>query len=496
MTLHRRLTFLILAGLLACAAAGNATALAPFIDLQEQGLNAVADGQGLMTWDHTSPVSLNVAVGGNVRFALLYWAGRERPCPFDGTTCPFTQPYKDQQMIFNGTPLTGTVIGTETQPTSGGGPIFNIGYFADVTPQVAAAGPGKHSFSFADGNNASNLWRLDGVGLFVAYTDGSDSTFYRLIVWDNMDFAYGDDPTPGDNRVTSPVTFGHGANAAARTAQLWLFAGDGEAGRPDETTVSNNPTLFNVLDSSPDGEQWTTDMYTINVPANVNNTIVQMNSAPAGQNPDSLLWEMAALRVPLPEGIIGELPPTPPTCPTVVISGPPAQAVTTFQDSGSGLVSLVVNESENADTVVPPFIPGTTDPVTVTSTKIDQTRRAHITITATDGAGNVAVCDPIHLLFARGSGQPPKDVLVDVPRTENKVTIRNGKPGLNSLELRINGVKHKITNLRNGKEKTVDISAFMTLEKNTISLQGRGPGSSWAEIIIWDGGGTAAGGSR
>ena len=121
MHFHRRSIFLILAGLLACAAAGNATALAPFIDLQEQGLTVTHDGQGLMFWDHTTPASLDVNVGGTVRFALLYWAGRERPCPFNGTTCPFTEPYKDQQMVFNGTPLTGTIIGTETQPTSAGG---------------------------------------------------------------------------------------------------------------------------------------------------------------------------------------------------------------------------------------------------------------------------------------------------------------------------------------------------------------------------------------
>jgi hypothetical protein len=484
---HRKLVFLFMLGLLARVAAGSATALAPFIDLTEQGLTAVDDGKGLKDWDRTTPASLTVNIGGNVRFALLYWAGRERPCDFNGTTCTFTQPYKDQEMVFNGTPLTGTVIGTESQPTSAGGPILNIGYFSDVTAQVSAAGPGNHTFTFSDGNAKSDLWRLDGVGLYVAYTDGSDSTFYRLIVWDNLDFAYGDDPTPGETRVTSPVTFGHGAAAFDRPARLWLFAGDGEPNRPDETTISNNPTLFNVLDGVPDGPEWTTDDYTINIPANVQNTVVQMNSRPAGQNPDSLLWEMAALRVALPGGP-SELPPAPPTCPTSVISGPPAQAVTTFSDNGSGLASLVVTLSDNADTVVPPFTVGTTDPVSVTSTKIDQTRRARIEIRATDVAGNVAICDPVHMLFQRGSGQPPKDVITDVPKAENKVTIRNGKPGFNRIELLVNGVKYRITGLRNGEQRTVDISHLMVYDKNTISLMGRGPGSSWAEVIVWDGG--------
>jgi hypothetical protein len=311
-----------------------------------------------------------------------------------------------------------------------------------------------------------------------------------VIVWDNLDFAYGDDPTPGETRVTSPVTFGHGAASADRSAQLWLFAGDGEAGRPDETTISNNPTLFNVLDNSPDGPQWTTDEYTINIPANVDNTVVQMHSTPPGQNPDSMLWQMAALRVPLPNGDIQELPPTPPTCPTTLFSGPPAVATTTFQDFGSGLVSLVITRSENADTVVPPFIPGTTEPVVVTSTKIDQSQRARIEIIATDGAGNVAICDPIHMILVRDDNRSEKEVVADVPRAEDKVTIRNGTPGVKKVEILVNGVKFKATGLKNGEERTVDISSAMfDNNQNTVSLDISGKKNSWTEIIIWDGGG-------
>ncbi|HYO16406.1 MAG TPA: hypothetical protein VE685_24675 [Thermoanaerobaculia bacterium] len=484
MNVHRKTIVLAwVLSLLVLAAPGGATALAPFIDLQEAGLTVVEDGEGLMFWDHTSPVNLNVPIGGTVRFALLYWAGRERPCTFNGSTCTFSQPFKDQEMVFNGTAITGTVIGTESQPVSAEGPILNIGYLADVTSLVTSG-----NNTFGDDNLASNLWRLDGVGLFVAYTDAADSTFYRVLVWDNLDFAYGDDPTPGETRVTSPVTFGHGATSFARTAQLWLFAGDGEANRPDDTTVSNNPTLFNVLDSVPDGPQWTTDEYTINIPANVDTTVVQMHSRPPGQNPDSMLWQMAALRVALPSDL-QELPPTAPSCPTVVISGPPAQAVTTFQDTGSGLVSLVVTLSQNADTVVPPFIPGTTEPVTVTSTKIDQTQRARIEIRATDGAGNVAICDPIHLIVVRDSGKPVQEINTDVPRIEDKVTIRNGTPGLSNLDILVNGVRFKVTGLKSGQETTVDISSAMHDGNNTVNLEGRGKKGSWAEVIIWDGGG-------
>ena len=81
------------------------------------------------------------------------------------------------------------------------------------------------------------------------------------------------------------------------------------------------------------------------------------------------------------------------TCRAVVDSGPPAQARFSIEDDGSGVVSIVVTRSQNADTVVPPFIPGTTDPITVTSTKIDQTQPARIEMRITNGAGDIRICD-------------------------------------------------------------------------------------------------------
>jgi len=81
------------------------------------------------------------------------------------------------------------------------------------------------------------------------------------------------------------------------------------------------------------------------------------------------------------------------TCNPVITNGPPAQATNTFQDTANGIISIVVTRSENADTPVPPFTPGTTDPVTVTSTKIDQSRFARVTFQVTDSQGTVFDCD-------------------------------------------------------------------------------------------------------
>jgi hypothetical protein len=481
MNFHRKMTLVILVLLAFSAAAANATHLAPFIDLQQQGLNWSNDGKGLWNWGG-GPVTLTVNIGGPVRFALLYWAGRERPCTLDGsgTTCPYTQPYKDQVMNFNGTPLTGTVIGDETQPVSAGGPILNIGYYADVTGIVSSAGTGSRSFTFSDGDSSSNLWRLDGVGLIVAYTDGTVLDTYRILIQDGLDFAYGDDPTPGENRVTTPVVFNHGTNFSNRSANLLLFAGDGDADRPDNTTISNNPTLFNILNSA-QGPEYNTILTPINIPSGVGTTTVQMNSAPAGQNPDSLLWQVAGLRVQQLD-IAGA------TCPARVIAGPPTQLEVTVSDVDTGIQSIVVTQSDNADTPVPPFTVGTTDPVTITATKINQSQPAHVTIQVTDLAGNVVTCDPIITLIQRSTKEDPQQNRLRVPAEESKIQIMNGEPGLRTFTALVNGVTFKVTGLRNNEVRTLDVSSAMRAgNKNVVFVKGHGPQNASATVVLSDG---------
>jgi hypothetical protein len=278
---------------LTLAASMSATTLTPALDIEGQGLSMVSAGGGL----ETGATSVMVNIGGPVQAALLYWAGRDRPCPMSGGVCvvPF-QPYKDQVLSFDGTLVTGTIIGTEFQPVSGGGPINNIGFLADVTSIVQAKGTGLQSFSIADGDLASNLFRLNGASLVVIYTAPADTNVYRLMLFDGLDFAFGADPTPGETQVTTPVTFSHGTVAAARTAQLLVASGDGTPDRPDRINITNHGNLVGTLDGSA-GPEWDHDLITLNIPGGVGSTTVQLFSEPANQNPDSLLWEVAALRV-------------------------------------------------------------------------------------------------------------------------------------------------------------------------------------------------------
>ncbi|MEO6192223.1 MAG: hypothetical protein ABIS20_04390 [Thermoanaerobaculia bacterium] len=285
--------------LMLAAAAVGATTLQVALDLQGQGLSMASGGAGLELIGGGS-ANVTVNIGGPVQAALLYWAGRDRPCPQSGGACVIpSQPYMDQLLRFDGNLITGTIIGTEGQPVSGGGPINNIGYLADVTGIVQARGTGSQSFAIADGDLGSNLFRLNGATLLVIYTAPGDTNSYRLIVFDGLDFAYGADPTPGPTQVTVPVTFTHGAAAAARQGQLLIAAGDAELGRPDRIDISNNPSLLNTLVGAA-GEDWDSPVITVSIPAGAGSTTVQLFSEPINQNPDSMLWILGALRVPLP----------------------------------------------------------------------------------------------------------------------------------------------------------------------------------------------------
>ena len=363
---------------------GIETALSPFIDLQEQGLTLVQAGVGLASLG-SGTANLSVNVGGSVRFAVLYWNGQDPACPNDGGACTVpTQPYKDQVIKFNGNTITGTIIGTETATGASNVLFNNIGYYADVTIIVNAAGTGMHSFTFADGDTSSNLSPLNGASLLVAYNDAADPATYRVLIWDGLDYAFGDAPVAGDERTTNPVTFSHGINFSTRTAQLLIVTGGGTANRPDNITISNNPTLFNTLDGSA-GNYWDSDLYSISIPSGVGTTTVQVNSAPAGSNPDALLWQVAALRV-------QQLDTTPPSCSQRVINGMQKMVEFTIQDTDSGLAEIVVTQSNNADTPGPSFTVGTTDPVTVTATKINQSQPMRVMIRITDRAGNSTIC--------------------------------------------------------------------------------------------------------
>lgn len=288
----------------ACVVAwGNiamATPLALVHDLAGPGLQVAHGGIGLQGLGSNSR-SFPVTIGGPVELALLYWTGRDRPCSLDPDTgvCEVgEEPYRDQILLLDNAPVLGTVTGTEFQPDTSRGMILNIGYVADVTEAVRARGTGQQSFSIADGDRRSNLADLNGAGLLVVYTAPSKPAA-RVLIFQGLDFAYGEDRTPGATRITEAITFPHEAARSARTGGLVMFVGDASPGGPDRIDIGLEPSISEAIDGSAGG-RWDADRFPVRIREGSLATTVRLASEPWGRNPDSLLWVMASLTLPLP----------------------------------------------------------------------------------------------------------------------------------------------------------------------------------------------------
>ncbi len=86
---------------------------------------------------------------------------------------------------------------------------------------------------------------------------------------------------------------------------------------------------------------------------------------------------------------------TPPMCVLVAtVAGPPKQIQVEVQDTDSGLSTVVATASDNASVSIPAFVPGTTSPLIVTATKVDQSKGSTVALALTDVAGNTTTCDP------------------------------------------------------------------------------------------------------
>jgi len=172
---------------------------------------------------------------------------------------------------------------------------------------------------------------------------------------------------------------------------------------------------------------------------------------------------------------------------TAVIAGPPKQLQITGRDAGSGLQSIVVLQSTNADTVVPPFVAGTTGPVVVTATKIDQTFGSIVRLRVIDRAGNATECDPVATLVVREAGMPVSQTFGGIPQAESQVTIMNGSPGVTNLQVGVNGKRFAVAELKDGESRTIDVSSAMVAgNDNTVTLEARGRPGGGADVVIHD----------
>jgi hypothetical protein len=180
---------------------------------------------------------------------------------------------------------------------------------------------------------------------------------------------------------------------------------------------------------------------------------------------------------------------TPPRC-TLTAKGtdPSGQRFiqVTCRDRASGLASIEVTKAANFTVSVPAFEVGTTGPVVVTATKVDNSLPASLTFRATDVLENATLFDPVDLQIDRNTGKPVSQTLTGIPQAESKITIYNGNSGLTTLYIEVNGTQFMVAGLRNNEVRDIDVSAAMVEGDNTITVEARGrPGGS-ATILVHD----------
>jgi hypothetical protein len=185
---------------------------------------------------------------------------------------------------------------------------------------------------------------------------------------------------------------------------------------------------------------------------------------------------------------------TPPTCP------PPTFA---FNTAGMGIAKQLISDPGGIDSIeiknivnlnVSPMQPGvnwfqgTTMSVNLTATEIVRGAGSRIQIIVTDVGGNVSECDPVlaSLKVRPGLGSgPTRAQSYRVSERENRVTIRNGRPGLSRVVAVVNGRKFVARGLRAGERRVLRIgSALRKGHSNRVTIRGIGGRKGDADIMI------------
>jgi hypothetical protein len=94
-----------------------------------------------------------------------------------------------------------------------------------------------------------------------------------------------------------------------------------------------------------------------------------------------------------------------------------------------------------------------------------------------------AATPPLHV--SRTTGQPSSITVSHVAESQATLTIRNDAAGLSSLTVDVNGKIFQVGALRDGDDRTLDISsALRPGTDNTVTLTGRGKPGTGALVQI------------
>jgi hypothetical protein len=176
-----------------------------------------------------------------------------------------------------------------------------------------------------------------------------------------------------------------------------------------------------------------------------------------------------------------------PVCTIQTYAGPPYRGVMTFQDPGSGIVSLTIVKNVNFSVAMPAFTAPSTAPLAVTATRIDPRKSAQLLVKAVDAFGNAFTCDPVVTTLTKLRQDRGLQTFTDLPHAEHIVTIENDDPGLRGLDVVVNGVTFEVRRLQPREVRIIDVeSAMRRGNRNVITLAPRGRKGESATITIAD----------
>jgi len=173
---------------------------------------------------------------------------------------------------------------------------------------------------------------------------------------------------------------------------------------------------------------------------------------------------------------------------TGVVNGPPKQIKITMQAASPGLKTIQLTSSANATVAIPSFAVGTTSPVVVTATKINQTASSDVAFTISSESGATASCDPVDYTATIEKG-PETHTFRKVGSAEHYIRIVNGTPGLSRVTFLVNGKRFpEITFKKDGETRIVDIGSAMyeVSNDNAVVMEAIGRHGASAFILIGD----------
>ena len=390
--------------------------------------------------------------------------------------------------------------------------ISSSNHWADATAELAPVMNGlPPGLNFVDYRETIDTYNIDGTILMVVWNDPSQLTDQTLVVM------FGAQNISGDNfyvNLAQPI-----ANAADPALRMDMGLGISysyePAGQYSHVDV-NGLELSNCAGGQDDGQAENGALITVGGIGDLNTNPPPGCSEAIGPRADDELYSLvpyvhtgdtqvhvfsinpsnddniylAYFLMNVAGNVTTNPDGVPPTC-ALTKSGTDGSGQKyieiTVQDTKSGLMSIDVLQSNNANTVVPAFLPFTTSPVVVRATKINQAAGSQVELRATDAAGNVTTCDPADVtLTIDNASREAHATISRIGASEHFVEVENDASGVSTVTAMVNGQRFTAANLASGEHRSIDVGSAMHAGKNAIVLSAGGAKGASAWVLVHD----------